>query len=178
MPRRWAATLPPFRKRHPHAQFSFLSWWRRWCGGSARSRRNSSRFIGVTCFIGRKVPIDPSRLILRRIKRVIVCGRIWCFPAFKGAHIHWGRRNWRRIRLIRWLRALFFVLSHYCHSSQQVERVVRQVEVIEVGWDNWVLITKPVRKCGFVRVWVYRDNLWLRRGDGGDCDWLSFHTSW
>ena len=32
-----------------------------------------------------------------------------------------------------------------------------------------MLTAKPIWNCGFIGVRIYRHNLWLRRGDGGDC---------
>ena len=177
MPRRCAATLPFLRKRHTLPQFSFLSWWRRRCGGRAWSGRYLSGLIGVKCFVRRNIPINPSRLILR-IKHIIICGCMRCLPGFNTAGVHWGRRDWRRIRRLRGLGAVFFILPNHGHSSQHIEWVVRQVEVIEVGWQDWVLVTEPGWKCGFARVRVYSNYLWLRRGDGGDCDCFTCHSSW
>ena len=69
----------------------------------------------------------------------------------------------------------------YCSSARITavldNRIKRQVEVIEAGWENWVLIAEPVKKYGFVGVRVYRDNLWLRRGNGGHRDCLSLQSS-
>ena len=124
IPRRCAATLSFFEKRDPYAQFPFFSSWRRRCGGRSRSNRYLSWLIGVECFVERKVPKDPSTLILRRIKRMVICACMRCLPAFNGAYIHWGRRNWRRDRGLRRLGAILFIRSNYCHSSQHIERFV------------------------------------------------------
>ena len=47
MPRRCAATLPLFGKRHPHAEFPFLSSWRRRSEERARGDRHISWLVGV-----------------------------------------------------------------------------------------------------------------------------------
>ena len=78
---------PLLKKRHPHAQSSLLSRCRRRCGGWALSGRDSSGIIGVKSLVRRKVPVDPSRLIFRRIKGIVVSGCMWCLPTFKTAQI-------------------------------------------------------------------------------------------
>ena len=75
IPRRCAATLPLFEKRHPHAQLSFLSSWRRGCGRRARSGRYISWLIGVKGVAWRNIPIDSSGLIVskKRMSSMVVC---------------------------------------------------------------------------------------------------------
>ena len=168
---------PFFRKRQRQAQLPFLSSWRRRSGGRAWSDRYMSRLIGVKSFAEKKIPIDSSGLIFR-IKCGIVryCGR--CLRAFNGTHIQWVRRKWRRDRWLRWLGAILFVCSNHGHSSQHIEWVGRQVEIIEAGWQNWMLTAKPIWNCGFIGYRIDCDNLWLQRSDGGDSNCLPCHCSW
>ena len=141
MPHRCNATFPPFWENHPYAQLPFLSSRRRQRGGRARSNRDICWLIGVKGVARRNTPIDSSGLIVS-IKRGIICCCVSCLPAFNGAHIHWGRRNWRRARRLRWLGAVSLVCSNHGHTSQHIEWVARQIEVIEAGCDNWVLVTE------------------------------------
>ena len=60
MPPSCAATLLFLRERHPYVQLSLLSWRSRRCKGRARSERYLRGFIGVHCFIGRNIPVEPS----------------------------------------------------------------------------------------------------------------------
>ena len=86
MPRRCAATLPPFWKRHPYAEFPFLSSWRRWSGGRARGDRHISWLVGVEGVARRNIPLDHSGLIISAES-----GFISCVAAFNGTDIHWMR---------------------------------------------------------------------------------------
>ena len=172
MPHRCAPTLPPLRKRHPHAQSSLLSRWRRRCGGWASSGIDSSGFIRFKCLVCRKVPVYSSRLVFRRVESVVVCSRVCCLPVFYRAQVHWGRWNGRRIRRLRWLGAVFLILMNDGHSCQHIEGVGRQVEVIQTGRYYWMLSTKCIRECRLVWAGVNSHYLWLQRSHGGDCFWL------
>ena len=178
MPRRCAATPPFFRKRHPQAQSSLLSRRRRRFGGGAFSGRYSSGFIWVKCLVRRKVSVDPSRLVFRRIECIVVCSSMWRLPTFNRAQVHWGRWDWGRIRRLWWLGAVFLIWLNDGHSSQLIEGVVRQIEVIQIGRHYWVLSTECIRECRLIGVRLDSHCLWLRRSDGGYCDCLWFHSSW
>ena len=177
MPRSCAATLPLFANKHPHAKLPLLSSWRRRCGGRAWTDRYMSWLIGVKSLVGRKIPIDSSGFILAQKYGIIRC-RVRCLAAFNGTHIHWRRRDWRWDRWIQWLGVVLFVCSNHGHCSQHIEWVGRQVEIIEVGWQNWMLTAKPIWNCGFIGIRIDCDDPWLQRGDGGDCDCLPCHCSW
>ena len=87
MPRSCAATHPVLRKKRPHAQLSFFVW-RRWrCGGGARGERYLPELIEVKSFVRRSMPLDPSRLTLRK-KCNVICDCVRCLPAFNGAKIY------------------------------------------------------------------------------------------
>ena len=144
---------PFFRKRHFYALFPFLASWRRRSGGRARSDRHISWPIGIESVAWRNIPVGSSGVIIS-VKCGIISCSVRCVLAFNGTHIHWGRRNWRRDGWLLWLGALCLVRSNHSHRSQHIERVGRQVEVIEAGWHNWVLTAKPMWNCGLAGVWV------------------------
>ena len=89
MPRRCAATLPHFWEKTSLWSTSFLSSWRRRCGGRARSDGYVSWLIGLKCVAWRNIPIDSSGVIVS-----IECGIVRCFVrclfALNGTHIHGG----------------------------------------------------------------------------------------
>ena len=91
MPRSCAATLPLFGKRHPYAEFPFLSSWRRRSGGRALGDRHIFWLVGVEGVARRKIPVDSSGLTFRRIEGVIVCSIIRGVPASNFTDIHWRR---------------------------------------------------------------------------------------
>ena len=90
MPRRCAATLPLFGKRHPYAEFPFLSLWRRRSGGRARGDRHISWLVGVEGVARRSISLDPSGLITSVESGIVSCC-LRCVPAFNGTDIHWRR---------------------------------------------------------------------------------------
>ena len=175
-PRRCAATLHLFGKRHPYVVFSSLSSSRRRGGGRARGDRHISWLIGVEGVAGQNMPVDPPGLIISVEGGVVSCG-IRCVPAFNCTDIHWRRWNWRRDGGLWWLGAVCIIRSNYGHRPQHIEGVGWQIEVVKTGRHNRLLTAKPIWYCGVVRVRVYRHNSWFRRGDRGDCDDLSFHSS-
>ena len=92
MPRMCAATLPLFVKRHPYAQFPFLSSESRRSGGRARGDGYISWLVGVEGVARRNIPVDPSGLITSVGDGIVSCG-IRCVAAFNGTDIHWRRWN-------------------------------------------------------------------------------------
>ena len=177
MPRRCAATLPFFGKRHPHAEFPLLSSWRWRSRRRARGGRHISWLVGVEGVARRNIPIDLSGLIISVESGIISCGMCSVPPAFNGTDIHWGRWNWRWDGWLRWLGAVCIIRSNYGHCCQHIERVGRQIEVVKTGRHNWLLTAEPIGYCGVIRVRVERHNSWFRRGNRGNCDDFSFHSS-
>ena len=110
------------------------------------------------------MPVDSSGLHLW-MKCFVDCSSVRCLPAFNGTQIHLGRRDCRRARWLRRLGAVLHVWLNHGRSSQQIEWVGRQVEIIEADWDVWVFVVKPVRLCGFIGKRFYCNNLWLRPSD-------------
>ena len=176
MHRRCAETLPFFWEKASYAEFSFLSSWRRRSGGRARGDRHISWLIGVEGVARRNMPVNPPGLISSVEGGIVSCGKR-CDPAFNGTDIHWRHWNWRRDGWLRWLGAVCIIHSNYGHRCQHIVGVGWQIEVLKTGRHNRLLTAKPLWYCGVVKVRVQRHNSWFRRGDRGDCDDLSLHSS-
>ena len=88
--------------------------------------------------VGRNVPTYSSRLVFW-VKCGIIRSCVRCLPAFNGTYIHCGRGNWRRVRRLRWLRAVFLVWLYHCHSIQNSIWVVWKVEVIATRGNDPLL---------------------------------------
>ena len=177
MPRRCAATIPFFRKRHPYAQSSLSLRWGRRCGGWASNGIDLSRFVWFESLVWRRIPIHSSWLVLRWIEGIIIRCSVRRLPTFNCAYVHWRRWNGRRSRRLRWLGAVFLILLNNGHRSQHIEGVGWEIEIVQTWRHYRVLRTECIRECWLIGVRLNGDYLWLRRSDGGNCYRLRVHSS-
>ena len=177
MPRRYAATLPLFGKRHPYAESSFSSRWRRRCGWGACNGIDSSGFTWLESFIRRSIPVYPSWMVVRRLKGIFVRCSVRRLPSTYCADVHRRSWNWGWIRRLRWLGAVLLILLNNLHRCQYIKRIGRQIKVIQTWRHYRVLGTKSIWESRFIRVRFNGYYLWLRRSDGWNCYRLRVHSS-
>ena len=151
--RRCAATLPLFWKGHSQAQSSlqFSGWWR-WRCRAWRKKIYPSGFITWVEII----------VISRRVRRPRVV---------EGAYVHWRRRYWGWFWRLRGLRTTIVIVCissivRYRYCRQDIEKIRRQVQIIQAWWKNWELPSKIIWHRGLISVVIGRHNLWFRR-----CNW-------
>ena len=150
-----AATLPLFWKGHSQAQSSlqFSGRWRWRC----RAR-------------GKK--IYPSGFITR-VEYIVVRRRVGRLPTVEGLHFYWRRWYGEEVRRLRWLRTIIVsicISSIVCnrHSRQDIERIGRQVQVVQAWWNNWELPSKTIGYRWLVRVIIDCKNIGLKGCNRGD----------
>ena len=83
------------------------------------------------------------------VKCVVFSGCVRRLPAFEGAYIHWGRRYWGRFWRLRWFRTVIVIvcissIGCYCHCRQDIERIGRQIQVVQAGGNIWELPSKTI----------------------------------
>ena len=69
---------------------------------------------------------------------VVVSGCVGRLPAVEGTHNHWRRWYWGGIWRLRWLRTIIVIIcissiGCYRHCRQDIERIGRQVQVVQAG---------------------------------------------
>ena len=146
---RCAVTLSLFWKGHSQAQSSlqFSGRWRWRC----RAWRKK---------------IYPSGFITW-VESIVVSRRVRHLPAVEGAYVHWRRRHWGWFWRLRWLRTIIVTVCissivRYRHCRQDIERIGRQVQVVQAWGNNWELPSKTIRYRWLVRVVVNCKNIGLR----------------
>ena len=177
MPRRCPATLPPFWEKTSLCSVSFFVFmavaeWRKGLKRQIHFLAHWSRRSHSTNYPSRLVWAHHQSKMWHRQLLCALCPSLW-----------WHSKSLGPAKLeTAWtapvIGAILFIRSDHSHSSQHIEGVGWQVEVIEAGWHNWVLTAKPIWNCGLARVWVYRHISRFRRSDGGHCDCLPCHSSW
>ena len=138
---------PLFGKGHSQAQFPFQLSGRRRGRGWWQKIYSSGFIIRVECII-----------ISRRVCR---------FPTIECTDIHGWRWDGRRIRRVWWLEAVSIVVVilrviYHCHGCQDVERVGRQVQVVQARRNDWELPSKTIRHCWLI--WIVINSNYLRLG--------------
>ena len=105
---------------------------------------------------------------------------VWrCHP-----NIHWTDHPWWfwYAESIKWFLIYWDVincesawswLGYECswHLHHLVERVQRQIQIVEARVNTRLLSPIAIRHRRFVWVWLHRHNLWFRRCYGGDRDY-------
>ena len=165
---------PSFWKRHSHLQFPLhLSGrWRRWWTGQ---QINSPGFIfRMEIFLQGRGPVYEPWLALR-LKSILVCCGVRCFPTVECAYIHWGRRYRWWFWGLRWLRAIIVVIAihwmaYHRNCCQVVKWIERQVQIVQAQGNDWELPSESISHCWHVRVVVKSKDLrfWgCNRGNWG-----------
>ena len=156
--RRCAATLPVFLERTFLGSISFSAFGYRGDGGG----------VGVD---GKKI-CSPGFII--GVELVVVCRLLRRLPTVKGPDVHRRRRYRRQFVRPWWLRAVIVIyiilcMSYHRQCCQDVERIGRQVQVIQARWNHWKLQSKSLWHRGLI--WVVMDCQDLRFGGCDQRDW-------
>ena len=146
---RRAATLPHLLERTSQAQYSFHfpGRWRRW----GRSWWKKIFFSGLIAWM----------------KCIIVSRRVRRLPAVEGAYVHGWRRYWGWFWRLRWLRTIIVIVCissivRYRRCRQDIERIGRQVQIVQAWENNRELPSKTIWYRWLVRVVVNCKNKELR----------------
>ena len=143
---------------------------------------NSSWLGRVKGAIRREIPIDASWFITC-VECVVVCCRIGRSPAIESTDVHWGRRYWWQFWWLWRLGAIVVIMGifgwHHSHCCQDVEWIGRQVQIVQIRWNERELPSKTIWDCRLIRVIVDGENIGLRgcnRRDWWHPHWVTLRS--